>query len=328
MQTGRSLLKVAVVIAVTAPLASCGFFAELTAMRTFKDANMLYGRADYPGAIEEYRNVLEVLGENPDSELTQVMTAAYFYIGNSYDNLYKPALRGAPENDGYLDSAVEFYRLGSERCVDPGLKKLSMQYLVAAFGSEKKNDPGASEPILRAMIQLDPADPDNYFALARLYEEAGLYEDAEIVMVEVRNMRPEDPTVYLQLAGFYNRGGDFEQTIEALEQRATIEPDNPEAYYTISTYYWEKAFRDFRITQEEKAAYIAAGLAAADQAIGLNQRYTDALVYKNILLRMQANMTDDLGEQEALIAEADELRDRAQQLQEEARGGGSPDAGE
>ena len=142
-------------------------------------------------------------------------------------------------------------------------------------------------------------------------------------MLEVRNMRPEDPTVYLQLAGFYNRGGDFERTIEALQQRAGIEPDNPEAYYTISTYYWEKAFRDFRITQEEKADYIMAGLEAADQAIGLNDRYVDALVYKNILLRMQANMTEDLGEREALIAEADELRDRAQALQEEARGGGA-----
>ena len=34
-------------------------------------------------------------------------------------------------------------------------------------------------------------------------------------------------------------------------------------------------------------------------------------------------MTEDLDEREALIAEADELRDRAQALQEEARGGGA-----
>ena len=320
MQTGRSLLGVAVIFALTLPLASCGFFAELSAMRTFKDANMLYGRQDYAAAIEEYEQVLAVITENPESELSQIMTSAYFYIANSYDNLYKPALRGDTENDAYLDHAVEYYTLGSERSADPAYRKLSMQWLVNAFGADKKNDPASSEPILRAMIQLDPADPDNYFALARLYEEAGLYEDAEVVMLEVRNMRPEDPTVYLQLAGFYNRGGDFEQTMEALEQRAGIEPDNPEAYYTISTYYWEKAFRDFRITQEEKAEYITAGLDAADRAIALNDRYVDALVYKNILLRMQANMTDDLDEREALITEADELRDRAQQLQDEARG--------
>ena len=71
-----------------------------------------------------------------------------------------------------------------------------------------------------------------------------------------------------------------------------------------------------------------AGLGAADQAIGLNENYVDALVYKNILLRMQAGMlvceeTDDtacISEQEGLIAEADTLRDRAQEIQDEARG--------
>ena len=38
---------------------------------------------------------------------------------------------------------------------------------------------------------------------------------------------------------------------------------------------------------------------------------------------MQANMSEDVDEQDALIAEADELRDRAQRLQDEARGGGA-----
>ena len=76
-------------------------------------------------------------------------------------------------------------------------------------------------------------------------------------------------------------------------------------------------------TQDVKAEYVMAGLEAADRAIGLNERYIDAIVYKNILLRMQANMSEDVDEQDALIAEADELRDRAQQLQDEARGGGA-----
>ena len=139
-------------------------------------------------------------------------------------------------------------------------------------------------------------------------------------MLEVKNLNPDDPIVYLQLAGFYNRAGEFELTIDALEQRARIEPDNPEAFYTISTFYWEKAFRDFRITQDQKTEYIMAGLEASDQAIALNERYVDALVYKNILLRMQANMTTDLDEQETLLAEADELRARAELLQGGASG--------
>ena len=323
MQTGRTLLRLGLVVAMVMPLVSCGFFDQLGAMRTFKEANLLYGRGDYEGAIEEYQEVVDVVNEDPESELSQAMSVAYFYIANCYDNLYTPAFRGEPENDALLQNAVEYYRLAADRIPNREFRTLSMQYLVSSYGPDKLNDPTNRALLLQEMILLDPENPDNYFVLAQLFEESGLFEDAETIMLEVRNLRSDDPTVYLQLAGFYNRAGDFDQTIDALRQRAAIEPDNPEAFYTISTFFWEKAFRDFRITQEEKAEYVLAGIEAADQAIALNERYVDALVYKNILLRMQANMSEDQDEQDELIAEADELRDRAQAIQDEARGGGA-----
>ena len=46
----------------------------------------------------------------------------------------------------------------------------------------------------------------------------------------------------------------------------------------------------------------------------MNTDYIEALTYKNILLRMQANLTDDLDAREELIDEADVLRDRAEEL--------------
>lgn len=322
MKIGRSLAGSIVAAGLMVPLASCQYLDQVSAMRTFREANSAYGRGDYLGAVEHYEEILAILEDAGEGELlNEQLTATYFYVANSYDNLYKPARRGEPENDAYLETAVRYYEIASERIADPDLKKLSMQYLVSAYGPDKANDPARSEPVLRRMILLDPENPDNYFALANLYEQSGLFEDAEAVMLEVRNLRPDDPVVYLQLAGFYNRSGEFDLTIDALEQRAQIEPDNPEAFYTISTYYWEKAFRDFRITQDQKAEYIAAGLEAADTAIGLNERYVDALVYKNILLRMQANMTTDLDDQKRLIAEADELRNRAEELREAQQAG-------
>ena len=326
MHIGRSLARLAVVAVLIVPLAACGYLEQVGAMRTFKEANLAYGRGDYESAVEHYEEILAILDEvgEDDPLLNEQLTATYFYVANSYDNLYKPVRAGEPENDGFLEDAVRYYTLASERIVDPGLKRLSMQYLVAAFGPDKVNDPARSEPVLRQMILDDPENPDNYFALANLYEQSGLFEDAEAVMLEVRNLHPDDPIVYLQLAGFYNRAGEFELTIDALEQRARIEPDNPEAFYTISTFYWEKAFRDFRITQDQKVEYIEAGLEAADSALGLNDRYVDALVYKNILLRMKANETDDRDEVDRLIAEADELRDRAEQLQEQQQSGAAP----
>ena len=321
----RTLVRVAVIAATLVPLASCSFFAELGAVRKFKDANVAYARGFYEDAIVLYGEVVEVIdASGGQSDVAQQLTAAYFYIGNSYDSLYRTGDDSA-ENQHNLAEAIRYYELASELSADRSLQILSMQYLVAAFGPDKANDPGRSEPVLRDMIQRDPENPDNYFRLAQLYEESGLFEDAEAVFQSVQSFRSDDPLVYLQLAGFYNRAGEFDMTIDALEQRAMIEPDNPEAYYTISTFFWEKAFRDFRITQDEKVDYIMAGLEAADRALALNDRYVDALVYKNILLRMQANETEDLDERDALIAEADALRSQAQELQE-AQQGRSPAA--
>ena len=59
-------------------------------MKRFKEANILYQRQDYQNALVAYE---EVVAANPE------MTVAYFYLGNSYDNLFKPGLRGEPEND-------------------------------------------------------------------------------------------------------------------------------------------------------------------------------------------------------------------------------------
>ena len=317
----RNLIRLAVIALTIIPLSGCEFFSELGAVRTFQDANQAYARGLYEEAVELYGEVLTVIDESGgESDLAQNLVPAYFYIANSYDSLYKPGGQDA-ENLQHLEDAIRFYELAIEQIPDPSLNLLSMQYLVAAFGPDKLNDPSRSEPVLRTMILDDPENPDNYFRLAQLYEEAGLFDDAESIYQAVQTFRNDDAVVYLQLAGFYNRAGEFDLTIDALEQRAQIEPDNPEAFYTISTFYWEKAFRDFRITQDQKREYVMAGLDASDRALALNDRYVDALIYKNILLRMQANDTEDLDEQSALIAEADELRGMAEQLQKEQQEG-------
>ena len=317
----RNLITAVAIGVMLIPLSACEFFDELGAVRTFKDANIAYNRGFYDEAIELYEEVLGVIdASGGESDLARQLTPAYFYIANSYDNLYRPGSQD-PENLKNLDEAIRHYELAVEKIPEPSLRLLSMQYLVSAFGPDKANDPARSEPVLRAMILDDPENPDNYYRLAQLYEEAGLFEDAELIYQAVQSFRTDDPIVYLQIAGFYNRAGEFDLTIDALEQRAQIEPDNPEAFYTISTFYWEKAFRDFRITQDQKREYIVSGLDASDRALALNPRYVDALVYKNILLRMQANETEDFDVREELIAEADELQAMAEALQKEQREG-------
>jgi tetratricopeptide (TPR) repeat protein len=304
----------ALTVALGVTVAGCGQVGMLKARMAFKDANALYQQQDYRKAAEKYEEALQA---DPN------LTAAYFFLGNSYDNLYKPARRGEEANDALLTKAIENYQKAAELEQDPKIKKLALEYLVAAYGPDKLNDPTQSEPMVQKMIELDPKDPANYFVLAKIYEDMGNYEQAEATLIRAREARPNDPAVYMSLAGYYNRQGEFDKTIEALEARAQQEPNNPEAYYTIATNYWDKAYRDFRLPEAEKKQYVEAGVAAVDKAISLKNDYMEALVYKNLLLRLQANLEKNPQRQQALLKEADQLRDRAQELRKQRAAGAS-----
>lgn len=309
-------------LAVTAMLASttaCSKVGQLKAMKTFKEANAAYQQQDYKKAADLYE---QTIAADPTNQ-SGVIGEAYFFVGNSYDQLYKPSRKGEPANDALLTKAVDDYEKSAAMLGpnDEKLKKLALQYLVAAYGPDKLNDPAKAEPVVQKMIQLDPGDVDNYFALAKIYEDAGAYDEAEKVLQMAKDAKPNDPTVYMQLAGFYNRQGEFDKTIAALQERASKEPNNPEAYYTISTYYWDKAYRDIHLKDNEKKDFVQKGIEAVDHALQIKPDYTEALVYKNLLLRLEANLEKDPAKQQALIKEADQLRDKAQELRKQKSAG-------
>jgi tetratricopeptide (TPR) repeat protein len=302
-------------------LAGCSQIGQIKAMKAFKDGNKLYSSNDFRGAAAKYE---EAVAADPNGELNSCGTSpgcVYFFLANSYDNMYRPARKGEPTNDSYLTKAVEYYKLASEKITDPMMKTRSLEYLVASYGPDKLNDPTMAEPIIKEMIRLTPDEPSNYFALARLYQDSGEYELAEQTFLQARDARPNDPAVYLQLANFYNTQGDFAKTIEYLNERIKIEPNNPEAHYTVATYYWDKANRDFRLTDKEKIQYVMDGLGSVDKAIAIKSDYMEAIAYKNLLLRLQANLEKDPKKQQALLKEADTLRDKATELRKQKASG-------
>jgi tetratricopeptide (TPR) repeat protein len=320
--TGRGLSRsssIIVVAMMAATAVGCARMGQLKAMKAFKEANQAYAQQDYKKAADLYEQTVQ-------ADATSV-PAAYFYLGNSYDNLYKPSKKGDANNDDLLNKAVQNYQQAAEKLAssakpeDKKLGKLSMEYLVAAYGPEKLNDPAKAEPVVQRMITLDPGDPTNYFALAKIYEDAGAYENAEDILLKAKDARPNDPSVYMTLAGYYNRQGQFDKTIKALEERASREPNNPEAHYTIATFYWDEAFRDTRLKENDKKDYINKGIEEVNKALQIKADYTEALVYKGLLLRLQANMEKDVAKQQALIKEATTLRDRAEELRKKKASG-------
>jgi tetratricopeptide (TPR) repeat protein len=269
---------------------SCSKIGMLKGQMAWKDANAAYAASDYKKAIEKYQEALN-------------------------DNLYKVAKKGQPENDANLQKAVENYKLATEKITEPKLRKLSFEYLLNSYGPDKLNDPSQAEPIVQKMIEMDPSDTANYFALAKIYEDAGNYEQAEGALLKARDAHPKDTAVYMQMAAFYNRQGRFDKTMDALNQRAAQDPHNPEGYYTIAVYYWDKTFRDKALNDATRHEYINSGMEAVNKAISIKPDYLEAIVYKGLLLRLEANMEKDRKKQADLLKEADALRDRAKALQ-------------
>ena len=303
----RTVTAAAIVVTLGVGAAGCGRYSigALRAQKAYKDANELYKSSDWKEAAAKYEYVLQ-----QDPSRNEV----YFFLANSYDNAYRPGRAGEPENDAMIQKAIENYRKAAELDQNPEMKKLAMQYLVAAYGPDKLNDPVAAEPIVQEMIAMSPNDAGNYFALAKIYEDAGRYEEAEQALMKARDANPNDVTVYVQMSGFYNRQGDFEKTMESLHKAADIQPNDPQGHQLVATYYWEKAQKDHRLSNAEKREYIMKGIEAADRALALNPEYIEALTYKNILLRMQGNLETDMARRTALYKEADELRNKAMEL--------------
>ena len=311
----KAILASAVVIAATS---ACGQLGNLQARKAFKDANTAYQAQNYAEAAARYQ---EVITTDPNVNSDPNLVHAYFFLANSYDLQYKPARKGEADNDALMTKAIENYKLAAERDTDPKYKKLAMDYLVAAYGPDKMNDPVEAEAIVQKMIQLDPGDTTSYFVLAQIYEDAGELDQAEAILLKAKDAKPKEPGVYQRLAGYYQRQGEFEKLIEAVAQRAALEPNNPEAHQAIASYYWDEGYRNTRLTEVQKRDYAQKGLESVEKALALNPDYVDAVAYKGLLLRNQAAIEKDAARQKQMLTEANQLQERAAGLKKKQASG-------
>jgi len=317
------LVRAAVlVMGLTLTTTACGRYSwsSLNSSYDFQNGIKAYGKSDFPKAIEEFESSIQT---NPDFPAAGF---AYFYLGNSHDSLYKPAKKGEAENDAHLPKAVEYYRKAIETLAKSPLPqakefhKRSYEYLISAYGSDKLDDFTKAEPIALELIEIEPNEPSNYQALGKLYEDQADFEKAEAMFLKALEVKPNDPAGYQLLAGFYNRRGEFDKTMGAFQRRAEMEPNNPEAWHTIGTYNYEKVFRDKTLSRDQQRKYVESGLAAEDRALALNADYFEAVTFKNLLLRAKANTERDPAEQKTLLAEAQRLYERAEQLKAKQSG--------
>jgi tetratricopeptide (TPR) repeat protein len=309
--------SLALLLGLSVATAGCGKYSwsALSAKKSIKEAHELYKGSKWKEAAAKYE---QAVAADPS------LSGAHFFLANSYDNLYKPSRAGEAENDAYMQKAIEWYKKAAEKEPDAVYRQRAMQYLVAAYGPEKLNQPNEAEPVVKRMIDLNPNEYVNYTELSKIYENAGRYDEAEQQLVKAKEVAPKEPAVYAALSGFYNRQGEFEKTVDALNMAADLNPENPQGYQLVAVFYWEKAFKDKRLSPQQQKEYILKGIEATDKALKLNADYVDALTYKNILLRMEGNLEKDPKKRQPFIDEADKLQNRANELRKKKATGTLP----
>ena len=170
------------------------------------------------------------------------------------------------------------------------------------------------EQALQAAIAADPSKVANWLELAKLQEDRGALAEAEQTLGSAMAATSGSREVLLSQARFLSRHGQFDRAVATLEDAAARNPGDPAGHHLVATWYWEKAQKDPSLTPADKLMYIDSGIRAEDNAIAQQADYVDALVYKNILLRMKGNLETDATRRQELFAEADALRNRAMEL--------------
>ena len=108
-------------------------------------------------------------------------------------------------------------------------------------------------------------------------------------------MKPNDAGVYVTLAAFYNRRGEFDKTIEALHARAERGAEQPGSLLHDRDLLLGEGLSRLHDLAGGQDQVRAAGNEAIDKAIKLKSDYPEALTYKGLLLRVQANLEKDPG---------------------------------
>ena len=109
--SGLSLPVAALAAVLGLSAVGCGKVNQLKGAKAYKAANAAYATQDYKKAADLYQETVNADPDYPD------FSPAYFFLGNSLDNLWKPSKKGDPANDKLLEDAVKAYQVAADKLV-------------------------------------------------------------------------------------------------------------------------------------------------------------------------------------------------------------------
>lgn len=181
---------------------------------------------------------------------------------------------------------------------------------------------------LRKYLKLKPDDVIAREALINLYLNADRTTDAINYFVEWLKTHGNDLDAVRSVAQLYAKQGNFNESLNWYEKITLLDSKNPEAYYVYGVVCYEKVAKNPPADMAERIAIIEKGKAALAKATQMNPDYFEALVYHNLLLRQQAVVETDPLKQQALVAEADQVRAKAVEVNNKRKAAAAAQAGQ
>jgi tetratricopeptide (TPR) repeat protein len=330
------------VVAALLPLALAFVGCDVVrAKAAFKDGNRLYKEENYRQAIEEYQRAVQL---KPD------FAEAHFYLASSEQSLYRPGKEG-DENKARLQKAVEHYEKSLEvnKAGTDNLKQVRLNTLgalTAIYSEPPFQNYEKALGFAEQLVKDNPNDVKNLYAMANLYEKFGRVAEAEQTYKKVVEQNPKDAKACGALAAFYNkplwddkgnvwaegpsagaRHAKFDDAIATLDKCADIDPNDPEGHYKLAMFYWDKAYRDPLLGDQQKDQYADKGIEAVDQSLQVKPDYWQAIVAKGLLFRVKAQVAKNPADRKKFLDQAILLQKQATDIRKEQQAAQAAGAG-
>ena len=198
----------------------------------------------------------------------------------------------------------------------PDLDRMIGYSLIGMYVPEDKspaNVKNADAAIVELLKYLKnkPDDRIAREALINLYLNADRITDAINYFREWLKTHPADIEAVRSIATLYAKQGNFQESLNWYEKITLLDARNPEAFYTYGVVCYEKVAKNPPADMAERMQIIEKGKAALLKASQMKKEYFEALVYLSLLYRQQAPIETDPVKQQALVAEANRIRDEA-----------------
>ena len=223
--------------------------------------------------------------------------------------------------------AKEEYKVARDRYVrarqiDPSFPELDRMIGYSEIGlyvpddksAENERHADAAIAELNRYLKKKPNDRIAREALINMYLNANRTSQAIDYFRVYLQQNPADLEAVRSIATLYAKQGNFNEALNWYEKITLLDSKNPEAFYVFGVVCYEKVAKNPPADLAEKVNIIERGKRALQKSIDMKPDYFESMAYLNLLFRQQALVETDPAKQQALIAEADRIRNMAVEI--------------